>query len=205
MNTKYVPRIGIAGPVGCGKTALIEKIAPRLVKKGYKLGIITNDILTKEDAMRLRRNFKGIISEDLIIGVETGACPHTVIREDPSMNMAAVDELLKKSSELDLIIMESGGDNLAATYSSELVDFFIFVIDVSEGDDIPRKRGPGVIQCDLLVVNKTDLAEYVGADLDVMKNDLNVVRPGKPYIFTNCKKDTGIDEVVKIIIDNLLF
>lgn len=205
MNTKYVPRIGIAGPVGCGKTALIEKIAPCLVKKGYKLGIITNDILTKEDAMRLRRNFEGIISEDLIIGVETGACPHTVIREDPSMNMAAVDELLKKSSELDLIIMESGGDNLAATYSSELVDYFIFVIDVSEGDDIPRKRGPGVIQCDLLVVNKTDLAEYVGADLDVMKKDLDIVRPDKPYIFTNCKKDTGIDEVVKIIIDNLLF
>lgn len=205
MESKYVPRMGIGGPVGSGKTALIERIVPRLVEQGYKLGIITNDILTKEDAMRLKKNFKGIIPEELILGVETGACPHTVIREDPSMNLAAVDEILKKSPDLDLIILESGGDNLAATYSSELVDYFIFVIDVAAGDDIPRKNGPGLVQCDLLVVNKIDLAEYVGANLELMKRDIEKTRKGKPYVFSNCKTDVAIDEVVKMIIDNLLF
>lgn len=205
MEEKYVPKIGIGGPVGSGKTALVESIVPRLVKEGYKIGIVTNDILTKEDAMRLKNNLKDVVPEESIIGVETGACPHTAIREDPTMNLAAAEILLRNQPQLDLIIFESGGDNLAATYSSELVDYFIFVIDVAAGDDIPRKKGPGVAQCDLLVVNKTDLAPYVGADLDIMKRDLDSVRNRKPYVFTNCKNSTGIKTVVKNIRDNLLF
>jgi urease accessory protein len=205
MEKKYIPKIGIAGPVGSGKTALIERVVPRLVKEGYKVGIVTNDILTKEDAMRLKNNLRDAVSDELIIGVETGACPHTAIREDPTMNLAAVDELLKYEPDLDLIIFESGGDNLAATYSSELADYFIFVIDVAAGDDIPRKKGPGTVQCDLLVVNKADLAPYVGADLNLMKRDLEYIRGGRPYIFTNCKDSIGIEIVVKNIIDNLLF
>jgi urease accessory protein len=205
MDYVNVPRIGVGGPVGSGKTALIERIVPRLLKEGLKIGIVTNDILTKEDADRLKDYFKEMIPEDLIIGVETGACPHTVIREDPSMNVAAIDELLARSPELDLVILESGGDNLAATYSTELVDYFIYIIDVSEGDDIPRKSGPGITQCDLLVINKVDLAPYVDADLEIMKKDSERVRGGRPFIFTNCKTDQGVDDVIQLIKHNLFF
>ena len=199
------PRLGIAGPVGSGKTALIECIARPLIKDGYQFGLITNDIMTKEDAERLQRTLQPGLSPDRIIGVETGACPHTVIREDPSMNLEAVYRLEERIPDLDLIILESGGDNLAATYSTELADAFIFVIDVAGGDDIPRKAGPGITQSDLLVINKIDLAPYVGADLEVMERDAKLHRKGKPVLFTNCKTNTGTEDVVEWIKRNLLF
>ena len=190
--------------MGSGKTALIECIAPRLIDQGYQLGVITNDIITKEDAERLRRTLQPRLSGERILGVETGACPHTVIREDPSMNLEAVSELEKIVPNLDLIILESGGDNLASTYSNELADAFIFVIDVAAGDDIVRKDGPGISQSDLLVINKIDLAPYVGADLGIMERDANQHRKDKPFIFTNCKSNVGIEDVIEWIKSKLL-
>ncbi len=198
-------RIGIGGPVGSGKTALIEALTPRLLEKGLKILIITNDIVTTEDAKHVRKTLKGVLMEDKIIGVETGACPHTAVREDPSMNIAAVEEMEEKFPETDIVFIESGGDNLTLTFSPALVDFFIYVIDVAAGDKIPRKDGPGISQSDILVINKTDLAPYVGASLEVMDHDSKLMRPGKPFVFTNCMKNEGIDELVDLIYNMALF
>lgn len=198
-------RIGIGGPVGSGKTALIEVITPKLLEKGFSILIITNDIVTTEDAKHVRKTLEGILDEERIIGVETGACPHTAVREDPSMNIAAVEELESKFPDGEIVMIESGGDNLTLTFSPALVDFFIYVIDVAAGDKIPRKNGPGLTQSDILVINKTDLAPYVGASLEVMKNDSETFRHGKPFIFTNCKTGEGIDDLVELICKMALF
>ncbi|WP_041275167.1 urease accessory protein UreG [Desulfotomaculum nigrificans] len=186
-------RIGVGGPVGSGKTALIEKLT-RHLHKDYSLAVITNDIYTKEDAEFLSRN--GVLPPERIVGVETGGCPHTAIREDASMNLEAIDLLVKKFPDLDIIFVESGGDNLSATFSPELVDLFIFVIDVSEGDKIPRKGGPAISRSDLLVINKIDLAPYVGASLEVMRLDSQKMRGRRPFIFTNLNKEEGLAEVI---------
>ena len=198
-------RIGIGGPVGSGKTALIEAITPRLLERGMKVLIITNDIVTTEDAKHVRKTLKGILCEEKIIGVETGACPHTAVREDPSMNIAAVEEMEARFPDTDIVLIESGGDNLTLTFSPALVDFFIYVIDVAAGDKIPRKDGPGISQSDILVINKTDLAPYVGASLEVMDHDSRLMRPGKPFVFTNSMKGEGIDELVDLIFKMALF
>lgn len=198
-------RIGIGGPVGSGKTALIEALTPRLMERGYKVLIITNDIVTTEDAKHVRKTLKGILMEDRIIGVETGACPHTAVREDPSMNIAAVEEMEAKFPDADIVFIESGGDNLTLTFSPALVDFFIYVIDVAAGDKIPRKDGPGISHSDILVINKTDLAPYVGASLEVMRHDSELMRPGKPFVFTNSMKGEGIDELIDLIDKMALF
>lgn len=198
-------RIGIGGPVGSGKTALIEAITPKLLEKGHKVLIITNDIVTTEDAKHVRKTLKGVLVEDKIIGVETGACPHTAVREDPSMNIAAVEEMEAKFPDTDIVLIESGGDNLTLTFSPALVDFFIYVIDVAAGDKIPRKDGPGISQSDILVINKTDLAPYVNASLEVMDHDSKLMRPGKPFVFTNAMKGEGIDELVSLIERMALF
>jgi len=198
-------RIGVGGPVGSGKTALIEAITPHLIKEGFKVLIITNDIVTTEDAKHVRRMLKGVLIEDRIIGVETGACPHTAVREDPSMNIAAVEEMEAKFPDTDIVFIESGGDNLTLTFSPALVDFFIYVIDVAAGDKIPRKDGPGISQSDILVINKTDLAPYVHASLEVMDHDSRLMRPGKPFLFTNCMTGEGIKELVALIKTMALF
>ncbi|QGQ47131.1 urease accessory protein UreG [Metabacillus sediminilitoris] len=186
-------RIGVGGPVGAGKTLLVDKLTRELMID-YELAVITNDIYTKEDAQFLIKN--GALSEDRIIGVETGGCPHTAIREDASMNFAAIDELNERHPNLDLIFVESGGDNLAATFSPELVDFSIYIIDVAQGEKIPRKGGQGMIKSDLFIINKIDLAPYVGANLEVMRQDTLASRGDRPYIFTNLKDGTGVKEVV---------
>ena len=191
----------MAGPVGSGKTALIEALV-RLMSKDYSIGVITNDIYTKEDAEFLHKN--SILPMERIVGVETGGCPHTAIREDASMNLEAVDELANKFLDLDIIFIESGGDNLSATFSPELSDATIFVIDVAEGDKIPRKGGPGITRSDLLVINKIDLAPYVGADLSVMESDSKKMRDDKPFIFTNIRGMEGVDDVVDWIKSNVL-
>ncbi|KQB51743.1 urease accessory protein UreG [Pseudomonas endophytica] len=202
---KKITRIGIGGPVGSGKTAVIEVITPILINRGYKPLIITNDIVTTEDAKQVKRTLKGILDEDKILGVETGACPHTAVREDPSMNIAAVEEMEEKFPDSDLIMIESGGDNLTLTFSPALADFYIYVIDVAEGEKIPRKNGPGLVQADILIINKIDLAPYVGASLDVMESDTKVVRGGRPYILTNCKTGQGVEELVDMIEHMFLF
>lgn len=198
-------RIGVGGPVGSGKTTLIEDLTPRLLAKGLKVLIITNDIVTTEDAKHVRKILKGILAEDRIIGVETGACPHTAVREDPSMNIAAVEEMEAKFPDADVVLIESGGDNLTLTFSPALVDFFIYVIDVAAGDKIPRKDGPGISQSDILVINKTDLAPYVGASLEVMDHDSRLMRPGKPFVFTNSLTGEGIEELVELLFKMALF
>jgi urease accessory protein len=186
-------RIGIGGPVGSGKTALVERLARRLNGK-YSIAVITNDIYTKEDARILIRS--EALSEDRIIGVETGGCPHTAIREDASMNFEAIEELEKRFDKLDIIFIESGGDNLAAAFSPELVDRFIYIIDVAQGEKIPRKGGPGIIRSDMLIINKIDLAPYVGASLEVMEEDTKKMRGERPYIFSNMFNGTGLDDIV---------
>ncbi|EHJ09044.1 urease accessory protein UreG [Staphylococcus simiae] len=186
-------KIGIGGPVGAGKTQLIEKVVKRL-SKDMSIGVITNDIYTKEDEKILVNS--GVLPEDRIIGVETGGCPHTAIREDASMNFAAIDELLERNDDIELIFIESGGDNLAATFSPELVDFSIYIIDVAQGEKIPRKGGQGMIKSDFFVINKTDLAPYVGASLDQMAEDTKVFRGDRPFAFTNLKTDEGLDKVI---------
>ena len=198
-------RIGIGGPVGSGKTAIIEAITPRLLALGHRVLIITNDVVTTEDAEHVRRMLKGILVEERIIGVETGACPHTAVREDPSMNLAAVEEMERRFPDGDVVLIESGGDNLTLTFSPALVDFFIYVIDVAAGDKIPRKDGPGISHSDILVINKTDLAPYVKADLEVMRRDSQTMRGSKPFIFTNCLTGEGIDDLVTLIRRNALF
>jgi urease accessory protein len=196
-------RIGIGGPVGSGKTALIERLIPILTGQGIELAIVTNDLVTKEDAERLRRS--GLIDPMRVSGVEAGACPHTVIREDPTLNIAAGDELERKFPGVELIIFESGGDNLASTFSLDLVDWWIFVIDVAGGDDIPRKRGPGVLRCDLLVVNKTDLAPFVGVDLDAMLAEARAVREGRSILATNARTGDGVAAVADAVNQAVLF
>ena len=195
-------KIGVAGPVGSGKTALIEILTRTLVKK-YSIGVITNDIYTKEDAEFLSKN--SVLPRERIIGVETGGCPHTAIREDASMNLEAVDELVEKFPDIQLMFIESGGDNLSATFSPELVDATIFVIDVAEGDKIPRKGGPGITRSDLLVINKIDLAPMVGADLEVMESDSKKMRGNRPFLFTNIRGNEGIDNVIQWIKKDVLF
>ncbi|WP_044466805.1 urease accessory protein UreG [Staphylococcus caprae] len=189
-------KIGIGGPVGAGKTQLIEKVVKRL-SKDMSIGVITNDIYTKEDEKILVNT--GVLPEDRIIGVETGGCPHTAIREDASMNFAAIDELLERNDDIELIFIESGGDNLAATFSPELVDFSIYIIDVAQGEKIPRKGGQGMIKSDFFIINKTDLAPYVGASLNQMAEDTKVFRGNRPFAFTNLKTDEGLDEVIEWI------
>ena len=198
-------RIGIGGPVGSGKTALLEAITPRLLALGHKVLIITNDVVTTEDAEHVRRMLRGILVEERIIGVETGACPHTAVREDPSMNIAAVEEMEARFPDADVVLIESGGDNLTLTFSPALVDFFIYVIDVAAGDKIPRKDGPGISHSDILVINKTDLAPYVHASLDVMRRDSRAMRGERPTVMTNCFTGEGIDEVVELIRRMALF
>jgi urease accessory protein len=188
---KYI-KIGIAGPVGSGKTALIERLS-RLMSKDYSLAVITNDIYTKEDAEFLTQN--SLLPAERIIGVETGGCPHTAIREDASMNLEAVDEMATRIPDVEIIFIESGGDNLSATFSPDLADLTIFVIDVAEGDKIPRKGGPGITRSDLLVINKIDLAPFVHADLGVMERDARKMRNGNPFVFTNLMSLEGLDSV----------
>ncbi|MFO7833725.1 MAG: urease accessory protein UreG [Halohasta sp.] len=205
MGHRDVATVGLGGPVGSGKTAMVKRLVPRLDDAGYNVGVIANDIMTQADAEQLQASFEGRLPEDLVAGVETGACPHTGIREDPSMNLAKIDEFTERHPDLDVVLVESGGDNLAATFNPELADYFMFVISVAEGDDIPAKRGPGVTQADLLVINKTDLAPYVDADLDLMERDSERVRGEEPTVFTNCKTEEGIDEVVELIERSVLF
>lgn len=194
-------RIGIGGPVGAGKTMLVERLT-RYLNDEFKMAVVTNDIYTKEDAQFLIRH--SVLPEDRIIGVETGGCPHTAIREDASMNFAAIEELKANHPDLSMIFVESGGDNLAATFSPELVDFSIYIIDVAQGEKIPRKGGQGMIKSDLFIINKIDLAPYVGASLEVMEKDTKAARGKKPYIFTNLKTDTGLYQVVDWLKKNAL-
>ncbi len=190
-------RIGIGGPVGSGKTALTDALCKSL-RDQYEIAVVTNDIYTKEDAQFLTRS--GALEPERIVGVETGGCPHTAIREDASINLAAIDDLCARYKNLDLLLIESGGDNLAATFSPELADLTIYVIDVSAGDKIPRKGGPGITRSDLLVINKTDLAPLVGASLEVMKHDSERMRGERPFVFTCLKKENGVAPVAAFIL-----
>jgi urease accessory protein len=208
MAPVRIPRVGIGGPVGSGKTMLIEQIVPLLSASGYKVSIISNDVISKEDAERMRQNLateKGLLPEDLVIGVATGGCPHTAVREDPSINLSVVEELESRYDFLDLILIESGGDNITTTFSPALADYFIYIIDVTGGDKYPRKRGLGIENCDLLVINKIDIAPYVGADLKIMERDAKIVRASKPTVFVNSKTGQGVDSVVSFIIKDVLF
>ena len=207
MNSR-IPRIGIGGPVGCGKSMLIEKVVPLLAKKNYRVCIISNDVISKEDADRMRKNLstdQGLLPENLVIGLATGGCPHTAVREDPSINLSVIEEIESKHDDLDLIIIESGGDNITTTFSSALADYFIYIVDVSGGDKYPRKRGLGIETSDLLVINKIDLASMVDASLDVMERDARIVRKNKPHVLVNCKTNQGIDQVTEHIIHDVFF
>ena len=202
---KKITRIGVGGPVGSGKTAVIEAVVPELMRRGVRPLIITNDVVTIEDAKHVQRELAGILPAERIVGVETGACPHTAIREDPSMNLAAVEELEKRFPDSDVVFIESGGDNLTLTFSPALADFFIYVIDVAAGDKIPRKSGPGVCHSDILVINKEDLAPYVGASLEVMERDSRLMRGTKPFLFTNCMTGRNISTLADWIMRDALF
>jgi urease accessory protein len=199
-TTRRIPRIGIGGPVGSGKTALIEAIVPMLIANGRSPLVITNDIVTREDAEHVRRTLQGTLAIERIVGVETGACPHTAVRDDPTMNLAAAAELEARFPDGDILLLESGGDNLTLSFSRALVDYYLFVIDVAGGDKIPRKRGPGLIQADLLVINKIDLAPHVGADLEVMERDSRLVRGSRPFLFTNCRTGEGLEAVLECLL-----
>ena len=196
-------RVGIGGPVGSGKTALIERLIPAFAARGVSLAVVTNDLVTAEDAERLRRS--GLIDPARVAAVEAGACPHTVIREDPTLNIAAADELELRFPDVELILIESGGDTLASTFSLDLVDWWMFVIDVAGGDDIPRKNGPGVLKCDLLVINKSDLAPHVGVDLGRMAEEAASARRGRPLALTNCRAAEGVDAIADRILAEVLF
>jgi urease accessory protein len=203
-----IPRIGIGGPVGSGKTMLIEQLVPILKNDGYNVGIISNDVVSREDADRMRKNLateKGLMPEDLVIGIATGGCPHTAVREDPSINISVVEEMESKHPNLDLIIIESGGDNITTTFSPALADYFIYIIDVSGGDKYPRKRGLGIETSDLLVINKIDIASFIGADLSIMERDAKIVRKDGPYVFVNSKTGQGVKTVAEQIVKNVLF
>jgi len=195
--------VGIGGPVGSGKTALVERLIPIFLGRGIDTAVVTNDLVTHEDAERLRRS--GLIAPERVAAVEAGACPHTVIREDPTLNIAAADELERRFPGLELVLIESGGDNLASTFSLDLADYWLFVIDVAGGDDIPRKRGPGVLQCDLLVINKVDLAPYVGVDLERMTAEAQSVRSGGPVLLSNCRTGDGTEAIADAIAYHVLF
>jgi len=196
MNEKQPLRVGVAGPVGSGKTALVDALCKEL-RDRFHIAVVTNDIYTKEDAQFLVRS--GALPAERIVGVETGGCPHTAIREDASINLAAIDDLIRRFPRLDMILVESGGDNLAATFSPELADITIYVIDVAGGDKIPRKGGPGITKSDLLVINKIDLAPYVGASLDVMDRDARAQRGQRPFLFTNIRQGVGVAEVADFV------
>lgn len=196
MEERSYIKIGVAGPVGSGKTALIERLSRKMISE-YSIGVITNDIYTKEDAKFLTKN--SLLPPDRIIGVETGGCPHTAIREDASMNLEAVDEIVDRHPDIEIVFIESGGDNLSATFSPDLADVTIFVISVAEGEKIPRKGGPGITRSDLLVINKIDLAPYVNADLSIMKSDSQNMRNGAPFVFTDLMTDEGLDGVIQWI------
>jgi len=198
-----VARIGIGGPVGSGKTALVERLIPVMKARNLEVGIVANDIVTQEDAERIRRS--GLIDPSRVLAVETGACPHTAIREDPTLNIQAVERLVESFPELDVVLVESGGDNLASTFSLELVDYWLFVIDTAGGDDIPRKRGLGILRSDLLVINKTDLAPFVGVSIDLMVEEANKVRRGRPVMLTNCKTGEGVEAVVDRLVEDVIF
>ena len=205
MSSAPVFRIGVGGPVGSGKTALVERLVPLLMAAGRSVLVVTNDIVTREDERHVKATLAGVLDERRIVGVETGACPHAAVREDPSMNLAVLGELEAAYPDADLVLLESGGDNLTLTFSPALVDYFIYVIDVAAGDKIPRKNGPGITQSDLLVINKVDLAPHVGASLEVMARDSQKMRGAKPFLFTNCMTQAGIDEVVAVIKREVLF
>jgi urease accessory protein len=190
-----IARIGIGGPVGSGKTALIEALVPMLLARGHRPVVVTNDIFTTEDAQHVRSTLAGVLEPERVVGVETGTCPHTAVRDDPSMNLDAIAGLTDRFPDADVVLIESGGDNLTLTFSRALADHFIFVIDVAQGDKIPRKRGPGVTDSDLLVINKVDLAAFVRADLEVMQRDARAVRDHRPFVFTNCFTGDGLDQV----------
>jgi urease accessory protein len=199
LRAPGIARIGIGGPVGSGKTALIEALVPRLLAMGHRPLVVTNDIFTREDAEHVRSTLSDVLAPERVIGVETGSCLHTAVRDDPSMNLDAVAELSNRFPDADVVLVESGGDNLTLTFSRALADYFIFVIDVAEGDKIPRKRGPGVTNSDLLVINKIDLAPYVRASLEVMERDARAVRGGKPFVLTNCFTGAGMLEVIHMV------
>lgn len=190
-----VLRVGIGGPVGSGKTALIEALVPLLIERGHRPAVITNDIYTQEDAQHVRRTLAGVLEPERVVGVETGACPHTAVRDDPTMNLAAGAEMLERFPDTDTLLYESGGDNLTLTFSPALVDLFIFVLDTAEGEKMPRKRGPGITDSDLLVINKIDIAKYVRTDIDVMESDAHRVRENRPVVLTDCLTGVGIDDI----------
>jgi urease accessory protein len=198
-----VARIGIGGPVGSGKTALVERLIPALSARDMEVAVVANDLVTREDALRIQRS--GLIDPRRVLAVETGACPHTAIREDPTMNIQAVEKLIAEFPEVEVVLIESGGDNLASTFSLELVDYWLFVIDTSDGDDIPRKKGPGIVRSDILVINKTDLAPHVGADIGRMVMEAGSVRSGRSVLLTNCKTGEGIQELVDQLSHDVLF
>jgi len=198
MNAKQTLRVGVGGPVGSGKTALVEALCKAL-RTRYAIAVVTNDIYTQEDAQFLIRN--NALAMERIVGVETGGCPHTAIREDASMNLTAVEQLCMRFTDLDLVLVESGGDNLSATFSPELADLTIYVIDVAAGDKIPRKGGPGITRSDLLVINKIDLAPYVGASLEVMERDTQQMRGERPFVFSNLKTGQGLEEIIAFVLD----
>ncbi|MFZ3452393.1 urease accessory protein UreG [Arthrobacter sp. 7Tela_A1] len=193
--SENVLRIGIGGPVGSGKTALTEALVPRLIAAGRTPGVITNDIYTQEDAHHVRRELDGILDPERVVGVETGSCPHTAVRDDPTMNLAAGAEMLDRFPEIDTLIYESGGDNLTLTFSPALADVFVFVLDTAEGEKMPRKRGPGITDSDILVINKIDIAQYVRTNLEVMESDAHRVREGRPVVLTNSLTGHGVDEL----------
>ena len=195
----HVLRVGVGGPVGSGKTALIEALVPVLLERGRRPAVITNDIYTQEDAEHVRRNLAGLLAPERVVGVETGACPHTAVRDDPTMNLAAGAELLERFPDVDTLLYESGGDNLTLTFSPVLVDMFFFVLDTAEGEKMPRKRGPGITESDVLVINKIDIAQYVRTDIAVMESDAHRVRDGRPGVLTNSLTGEGIGRAADLL------